>query len=282
METFPMGGTAEAHFSQQQQQQPPPSRQQQQQWPSQLLPPGPPQSSAPFPSPPASSISDHGQHYSPFYGSNSASDNRQSSGIPRNSQQLSLNMSGLNVAPPGTLSPISASTSTAMSPATPISPAGNNNHFSHHPPQNMMFPASDHTHSPYDTEPPSSATLPHLRHPIATTSRSSSVSSSSLPPSRKRSFTSINTQSSSTTTSSSAAAPTSATLFEEVSPSFGGDESRGSTPMDLGYDDGHHPSSTDVSTDEIETEGRRGSGKPHSSARSASAPQNNFVSKLYA
>jgi hypothetical protein len=125
------------------------------QWPPQLLLTQQQQHQQPFPSPPASSISDQGQPYPPFYA--------------ERPPPHRLNMSGLNVSIPGAqLSPISAaSTSTALSPNTPISPngggGGGSGYVSYEP-------------SPYETHPPP---LPH-------TSRSSSVSSSSLR--RKRSL----------------------------------------------------------------------------------------------
>ncbi|KAF5379523.1 hypothetical protein D9615_006503 [Tricholomella constricta] len=152
----------------------PQRQQQQQQWPPHLL----------------AQPTDH-QHYPPFF-------DRASRG-----SSLSLNLSSLSVASPSNPSPINPSpgASSALSPSTPISPAGNP--FNPHIQPTFQFDASQppqsspvhYTDEPILPPPPSSggstsSTSPYDNRRTPGPSRSSSATSSSSHLPRKRSFTS--------------------------------------------------------------------------------------------
>ena len=117
---------------------------------------------------------------------------------PQNSTSLSLNISGLSVASPTNLSPITPSThqstNSAVSPITPISPAqqalsgggpGTHLHHHHHPAIHpFQFVPTPHDHR-YDDQPTVSVPFDYSRR--LNSSRSSSSDEKSIP--RKRSFT---------------------------------------------------------------------------------------------
>ncbi|KAF9784975.1 HSF-type DNA-binding-domain-containing protein [Thelephora terrestris] len=174
------------------QQQPPPP--QQQSWNqsaaslNSLLQPPQPSSLAP--------AQDHHHHQQQqlyhHYSTSGSADSR-----PQTSTSLSLNISGLSVASPTNLSPITPSThqstNSAVSPITPISPGqqglgggpGTHLHHHHHPavhPFQFVPPPLDHR---YDDQP--TVSIPYDYSRRLNSSRSSSSDEKSIP--RKRSFT---------------------------------------------------------------------------------------------